>query len=178
MLELFKYTDSEQKELLKSMTILIDTREKEKKNTHITDYLDTKNISWIRKALPYGDYSVMIPKNEKLNIPRDLVFTNQICIERKASLSEWASNLVNDRSAVKKKFALSPPHKILMIENGSYEDMVNGNYYGNYSSKSYLATFHSMWHEFDIPIIFMPNPEYSGMFIAGYLWYYIRNIIK
>jgi hypothetical protein len=50
----------------------VDTREKN--NTHLTEYWDRKCILYKKKALDYGDYSFMIPKNESLNIPRDCFF--------------------------------------------------------------------------------------------------------
>ena len=62
-------------ELISSMVILVDTREKV--NTHITDYFDKKNIKYKKKALDYGDYSFMLPANESLGIPRDLYFHRQ-----------------------------------------------------------------------------------------------------
>ena len=157
------------------MTILVDTREHENKNNHILSYFDSKKIPWKKMKLEHGDYSFCVPANIELGILRDLYFTNKICIERKASLTEWAGNLTDDRSAVKKKFALAPAKTILLIENGSYADMVNGNYHSNYSAKSYWGSFHSIWHEFDVPIIFMPDPNYTGMFIRGYFTYYLRN---
>ena len=70
ILDKYKFTDKEMEELISSMTILVDTREQ--KNNHITDYFDRKKINYKRKALNYGDYSFMIPANEKLSIPRDL----------------------------------------------------------------------------------------------------------
>ena len=54
-------------ELISSMVILVDTREKV--NDHILEYFDKKNITYKKKALDYGDYSFMIPANEKLSIP-------------------------------------------------------------------------------------------------------------
>ena len=72
ILNKYKFTDKEMEELISSMTILVDTREQ--KNNHITDYFDRKKINYKRKALNYGDYSFMIPANEKLSIPRDLYF--------------------------------------------------------------------------------------------------------
>ncbi len=73
----YKYTDKEMEELISSIVILIDTREKV--NSHITDYFDRKGIPYKKKALDYGDYSFMIPANEKLSIPRDLYF-NTTCV--------------------------------------------------------------------------------------------------
>ena len=178
MLELFHYTEREQKELLNSIIILCDTREHENKNDHILQYFDAKNINYKKQKLDHGDYTFMIPADEKLNIPRDLFFGNEICVERKANLSEWANNLVQDRAAIKKKFAIAPKNTVLVIENGTYADMVNGNYEGNYSPKSYWASFHSIWNEFNVPIIFMPDNKYTGLFILGFFHYYLRNIIK
>lgn len=176
MIELYKYIDKEQKELLKSMVILVDTREQ--KNSHITNYFDSKNIPWKKLKLDYGDYSCMIPANEELGIPRDLYFDNEIIVERKANLDEFASNVTKERDRIKKELALAPENKILIIENGSYADMVNGKYRSQYSAQSYIGTFHSFWHEFNIPIIFMPDNTYTGQFIAYYFYYYLRNIIK
>ena len=88
-------------ELISSMTILVDTREQ--KNNHITDYFDRKKINYKRKALNYGDYSFMIPANEKLSIPRDLYFNNSCVIERKGSLEEISGNLTNGRDRFEKE---------------------------------------------------------------------------
>ena len=66
------------------MTVLVDTREQE--NGHITDYFDAKGIPYKKKALEFGDYSFLIPRNDELSIPRDLIFSHKIMIERKASL--------------------------------------------------------------------------------------------
>lgn len=67
MIQNFKYTDKEMEELIQSMVILVDTRER--KADHILEYFDKKNITYKKKALDYGDYSFMIPANEKLSIP-------------------------------------------------------------------------------------------------------------
>ena len=86
----FKYTEKQRKELLDSMVVLVDTREQ--RNEHIIATLNEKKIVHINKKLDYGDYSVMLPKNETLAIPHDLYFTDEIYIERKASLDELAQN--------------------------------------------------------------------------------------
>ena len=160
------------------MIILVDTREKTGKNDHILSYFDSKNISWEKRKLDYGDYSVAIPANPDLGILRDLYFDRDIVIERKASLDEFAGNVTKERDRIKKELTLAPANKVLIIENGSYADMVNGAYRSEYAPKSYYGTFHSFWHEFNIPIIFMPDPKYTGMFIRGYFQYYLRGIIK
>ena len=86
MLDKYYFTESEQKELIKSIGILVDTRELY--NQHITDWFDKKEIKWRSKALKQGDYSFYIPANDNLNIPRDIYYDKEIVIERKASLEE------------------------------------------------------------------------------------------
>ena len=44
MLGKYKYTEAEEKELLSSIVILVDT--KEKVNNHITDYFDAHGIPY------------------------------------------------------------------------------------------------------------------------------------
>ena len=178
MLERMKYTQKEQEALLKSMVVLVDTREKDGKNSHILSYFDSKNIPWKKFKLDCGDYSCAIPANEELGILRDLYFDNEVIIERKANLDEFASNVTKERERIKKEFALAPKNKVIIIENATYSDMILGNYKSEYAAKSYYGTVHSMWHEFDIPFVFMDDPKYTGCFIRGYLQYYIRNLIK
>lgn len=158
------------------MVIYCDTREQN--NRHIIDYFDKKGINHKIKKLDYGDYSFMIPKNENLGIPHDLDFSKRIMIERKGSLDEFASNLTRERDRFKKEMALAPETKIIMIENNTYSDLIHGNYRSNYHAMSYWASYHSIWYEFHCPIIFMPNPSESGLFIRGYFLYYLHNYLK
>lgn len=172
----YKYTDREEGDILRSITVLVDTREKA--NKHITDYFDKAGIKWEKKALKYGDYSFFVPANPELAIDRDLYFDNEIMIERKGSLEELSSNLTQERDRIEKEFALAPPHKVLLIENASYEDIVNGNYDTSYNNKAYWATVHALWHKYNIPTFFMKNNKYSGFFIRGYFTYYLKESMK
>ena len=176
MIENFKYTDKELEVLVKSMVILVDTREQ--KADHILEYFDKKQISYKKKALNYGDYSFMIPKNEELSIPRDLYFDKKIIVERKGSLEEISGNLTNGRDRFEKELCLAPKTKVLLIENGSYEDIAIGNYDTQYNKKSFWGSIHSFWHKYNTPVFFMPNNKYSGLFIRGYFEYYLKNIMK
>lgn len=162
--------------MLDSIVILVDTREKV--NDHVLKYFDYKKIPWKTMKLDYMDYSFVVPANEKLGIPRDLYFNKEIAIERKADLDELSGNLTKDRERLKREFTLSPSNKIMIIESASYVDMVKGNYTSSYDAKSFYGTFHSFWHEFNLPIVFIPDKNYTGMFIHGYFYYYLRGLIK
>lgn len=163
-------------ELISSMVILVDTREKV--NDHILEYFDKKNIAHKKKALDYGDYSFMIPANEKLSIPRDLYFTNKVVVERKASLEEISNNLTKERDRFEKELCLAPKTKVLLLENANYSDIATGNYNTQYNKKSFWASIHSFWFKYSIPIFFMPDNKWSGLFIRGYFEYYLKNYIR
>ena len=177
MIQNFKYTDNELKELLQSIVVVVDSREK--KQNHLTDWFDKKKIPYITKALDNGDYNFYLPMNEKLGIPRDLWFTHDLFFERKANLTELAGNLTKGRARFEEELATSKAlEKYLIIENANYADVVNGNYKSDYSSKSYLGTLHSFNHKYDLQIVFMPDPAYTPVFLYGTMQYYLRNILK
>lgn len=163
-------------ELVSSITVLVDTREKV--NEHIIEYFEKKGVKHKSKSLEFGDYSFMLPANERLSIPRDLYFTNQICIERKASLEEISNNLTKERARFEKELSLAPKTKVILLENANYEDIATGNYKTQYNKKSFWASLHSFWFKYNVPIFFMPNNKYSGLFIRGYFEYYLKNYIR
>lgn len=176
MLQYFKYTDKEVDELIKLITILVDTREK--KNQHLLDYWASKGIAYKKKSLSYGDYSFMLPKQVKLNIDRDIYFDKKIVIERKGSLEELSGNLTRERDRLEKELCLAPKNKVILIEGANYSDVVTGNYDTQYNKKSYWASLHSFWHKYNIPIFFMPDIKFSGVFIRGYFEYYLKQYLR
>lgn len=176
MLGKYKYTESEEKELLDSIVILVDS--KEKVNDHITDYFDTHGIPWKRKALKSGDYSFYVPKNEKLSIFRDTYFTDEVFVERKRNLEELSGNFSQKRADFEEEFSRAKAKKkILLIESANYSDVVNGNYDTDYNKKSYLGSLHSFNHKYDLEIVFMPERAYSPIYIIGVMKYYLRSLI-
>ena len=177
MLEKYRYTETEQKKLLNSITIIVDKQEKV--NNHITEYFDKHKIPYINRSLDNGDYSFFLPKNEELSILKDWYFTDSIMIERKNSCEELAGSLSQSRDRFEDEFLRSKAEKkYLLIENANYYDVVNGNYNTKYNSKSYLGSIHSFNHKYNLEVIFMPDKAYSAIFIYATFQYYLRNIIK
>lgn len=176
MIELYKYTEAEQKELLASMTILLDTREQS--NKHIVDWLDKKKKPYKQKKLDYGDYSFLIPANEKLNIPRDLYFDSKVAVERKGSLDELAGNMTTDRARIEKEFSLFKGNMKMIIENATYEDVKNGNYRSKYAAESFLGTLHSFNSKYGVDFVFMPNNESTPLYIYLHFLHWFRNYLR
>lgn len=123
------------------MTILVDTREQ--KADHIIGYFDRKSVNHKKKALNYGDYSFLIPANEKLGIQRDMYFDSKVCVERKGSLEEISGNLSKDRARFEKELSLAPETKVILLENANYSDIADGNYNTQYNKKSFIGSLHS-----------------------------------
>ena len=175
MLKQYRYTDKELNELLKSMTILVDAREQ--KNTHLTDYWDIKKIPYIVKKLDFADYTFMVPANPELGIIRDLYFNDIVSVERKNSLEEISSNFTTTRLAFESEFIRSKGKVHLMIENGTYEDIVNHNYKTDYKPVSFIASLHSFVDRYDLRLKFMKDNKYSGYYIYMTFKYALRNYL-
>lgn len=176
MLRYYKYTDKEKASLLKSIVVLVDTREKE--NKHIIEFFDKKGILWKSKALSNGDYSFFIPANPELNIDRDLYYDGEIIVERKNSVDELAGNFTKGRTRFEEEMATFPGKKFLLIEGNTYGDIVNGNYRSEYAAKSYLATLHTFNHRYGLEVFFMPQKDLSGLWIYSTFMYYLREKLR
>ena len=156
--------------------MLIDTREQ--KNSHLTKWFDKKSISYKKKKLDNCDYSFYVPANPQLNIERELRFNKEIAIERKASLDELAGNLTQHRTRFEEEMATFSGKKYLLIENATYDDIVNSNYRSDYNAKSYLATLHTFNHRYDLEIVFMPDSNQSALWIYSTFVYWLREKLK
>ncbi len=169
------YTEKEQKELLKSIVVLIDTREQE--NAHILQFLERKKVRTKSKKLDFGDYSFFIPANPELGINRDIWFDKEIVVERKGSLTELATNIGEKREQfenelIRKKDAIM----YLMIENGSWENINLHMYRSEYKPVSFLGTLYAFMARYGISIDY-PSKELAGQFIYSTFHYYMREKI-
>lgn len=177
MLDRHRYTDAEIDRILKSITVLTDSREQ--KNDHILSYFDQHNVLHKKMGLPCGDYSFMIPADLDLGISRDKYFFNDIFIERKNSAAELSGCFAQTRARFEEEFALAKAkRKYLMIENCTYADIAEGNYRTDYSSKSFLGSIHTFNCRYNLEICFMPDIKYSPVFILGTFHYYLRDLLK
>ena len=170
---LYKYTEAEVKELLKSLVIICDTREQ--KNNHIINWLDTKKIPHVSRKLEHGDYSCYLPANESMGIYRDTYLTNIVSIERKANLGELSGNLTKDRARLESEFIRTRGKLYLLIENATYGDIVAHKYPTQYNPKSFIASLKTFEARYNIHTVYMPNAEYTASFIYQTLAYHTRE---
>lgn len=172
MVQLHKYDKVELDTILKSMVILYDSNEKE--NSHILEYLDKKKVKYKKMKLNFGDYSFYLPANEKLGITRDLYFTDVVTVERKGSLEEVSGNFTNGRANIEEEFTRKRGIMHFMIENASYEDIVNHNYNTKYEPLSFIATLNSFEARYNLKTSFVKR-QAAGNFIYHKFYYYLRE---
>lgn len=176
MIAQYKYTDAELKQILKTLTVIVDTREKE--NEHILNYLSSKKIPYIEQALSFGDYSYMLPACPELGIGRDMYFTNDIVVERKASLEELSGNLAQKREQFENEFLRARDCDItLLVERGSLSDIYTHKYQTELKETAFMASLLAWEQRYGIKLQFV-HMTHSGQFIYGKFYYHLREILK
>ena len=172
-----KYSDSEIQQILKYMIILVDSREKS--NAHLLNYWDKHKIAYKIMALPAGDYSFALEAIPELDIPHCMYYYNDVIIERKNSLEELSGCFAHTRERFNDEWSRCyAKRRYLLIEDGSYKQLLNGEYNTNYGSKSFLGSLHSFNAKYGLEVVFMPDKELSPVFILATFQYYLRYLIK
>lgn len=171
---LYRYSDKEIAELLKTITILVDTREQ--KNEHITQYFDSKGIAYKSHKQDTGDYSVMLPKNQELGIYRDTFFP--CAVERKNSVDELAQT-IKERTRFENELIRGQKLKfLLMVEDpNGYENLILGKYQSQFEAKALLGSLKSFEARYNFATVFIPKKA-AGNYLYHHFYYQVRNYLK
>lgn len=171
---LYQFTDTEIKKLLKTLIVIVDTREQQ--NEHIINYLVKKDVPYKIKKLDHGDYSAFLPADESLGLPRPLHF--DIAIERKNGIDELAAS-VKDRNRFENEFYRARDARFtLMVEDANgYEDIIMHRYRSQYEPKALLASLKTFEARYGFTTAFIKK-ELAGNFIYHHLYYFVRDALK
>lgn len=176
MLAKFIYNDTEIEELLKSLIILVDSREKE--NAHIINYFEKRGINYKIQKLDAGDYAAIIPKNLDLGIPKDLMLP--VMIERKNSLDELIGSF-KERVRFESEFIRATKNNfkiLLLVEDGQgYQNILSGKYTSQYEPKALLGSLKAFESRYNFVTTFIDG-IYSGNWIYYTLLYNAREVLK
>ncbi len=161
------YTPKQYEKLLNSMTIIVDTAEKN--NEHITQWFDKNNIAWKNRKLKTGDYNFMLPKDPDLGIDMDTYFIDDIMIERKNSVEELAGNLARSSSDDHRFLREVGRMKeidtnYLLIEDSDISDLLNGRYRSSINATAMWRTILTIQKQTGLYLYFVPK-EYMGRII-------------
>ena len=161
-----KYHPCEIEKILRTMVILVDTREQNtpKAKKRYSQF----GCEVERKALKFGDYSARLTglDGEEINLE------SIVCIERKMGLDELCSCFCHGRERFRREFerALNVNAKVyLLIENDTLDDAYAGAYRSKMSANSLTASILAWSIEFGIMPYFISSQR-SGKLIHDILY--------
>lgn len=172
----YKYTDKEINEIMKTLTIVIDTREKV--NGHILEYFKQKEVPVKIQKIDTGDYGCMIPKNDELGIYRD-IYLNSF-VERKNGVDEITGNLQKDtQHAFENELIRSQKGKFVMfVEEPNFDEKVaGGKYRSKYDPKALKGRLESLKARYDFEICPMSKKMIAHN-IYHRFYYQMREYLK
>jgi ERCC4-type nuclease len=171
-------TDKRIAEILKGISIIVDTREQD---LHLVDWFKKYNIPYIQRALKFADYSFECPPIPELDFNEPVSFEQRIVVERKNGLDELSGCLAQSRERFQKELQKAKDvgaKFILMVEEPQgYEKIMKHQYGTNLSEKSFAASLFTFQARYNIEIQFIP-PNMAGWFVYSTFYYYLRSELK
>lgn len=169
----------EQKNVLDSMEILIDTREQPSKRAERR--YESFGVPYERATLSYGDYcyNAVLPNGEPL-YDRNRTLTPLCVVERKMNLDELAQCLTRSRERFKREFERAQEQGariFLVVENASWESLLNGKYRTKMSPAAFEGSLLAWMVRYDLGLIFCKE-ETSGRIIKGILYRDLKERVE
>lgn len=178
MLNRRKYSDKELNKILSKENIVILVDSREKANKHILDVFDAEGIQYRVTTLESGDYTFELKAIPELDIPHTMDFRQDVMIERKNSLDEISGNFTRGRERFNDEFGRAwAIKKYLLIEDGSYEKILNHEYKSEYNPSSFFASLLSFDARYNLHICFA-SKKTSAILIYNICKYALREILK
>lgn len=174
-----KYHPCEIERILRSMVILVDTREQDTARARIR--YEQFGCEIERKALKFGDYSARLTglEGEEINLE------NVVCVERKMDLDELCGCFCNNkecknRDRFEREFERcrdSGAHMHLLIENDSLDNAYAGCYRSRMLPKALMASLLSWCIKYRFTPHFISSQR-SGLLIHDILYREARAYLE
>lgn len=164
---------------LKSMEIIIDTREQPSKRAQRR--YESFCAPYIRQTMSYGDYTYnfKLPSGEKL-FREDETIKGHAIVERKQDLVELSQCFCQSRERFEKEFKRAKDNKAsiyLVVEDANWENLINGKYATKFNSKAFFSSITAWMARYDIKIIFCKS-ETSGKLIKEILYRELKERLE
>jgi len=172
----YKYSENEIKKIIKTLTIIVDSREKT--NDHVLSYFRKQEVPYIIQKLDVGDYSFFIPANEEYGILRDLHFKS--FVERKNSVDEICGNLQKDtQQAFINELTRSLGSRfVLFVEDENFDETIaQHNYRSQYDPKALKGRLESFKVKYNFEICPMHKKMIGHNILHRFLYqarYYLK----
>lgn len=169
----------EQQEVLRSMEILVDTREQPTKRA--MKRYERFGCPHRRCTLSYGDYTynAMLPDGRYIYDVSETVEPACV-IERKMSLDELAACFCSGRDRFIREFqraAERDARVFMIVENANWENLLNGKYRTKMNAKAFVASLIAFMIRFNMGIIFCKE-ETAGDLIKEILYRDLKERLK
>lgn len=172
-------THFEIEDCLKSMEILVDTREQPSQRA--TDRYNSFGCPWHRQTLAYGDYTYnfLLPDGTKRHSDNVTVCGDAI-VERKMSLTELSGCFCQSRDRFRAEFekaAEKHASVYLLVEDASWEKLITGKYKTRFNPAAFLASLLAWSIRYNIKPIFC-RQETSGRIIKEILYRELKERLE
>lgn len=161
----------EEKEVLKSFEILIDTREQD--TARARRRYTAFGVPYRRGTLSYGDYTydAVLPGGAHI-LDADKTVEPLCAVERKMNLDELAQCFTRGRKRFQNEFeraAANGCRITLLVENASWENLYNGKYRTKFNAAAFVGSVHAWANRYGMNLIFCKE-ETSGKIIRDILY--------
>lgn len=164
-------THFEAQQVLDSMEILVDTRERPTPKAE--QRYKSFGVPYSRATLAYGDYTANFVLLDGSLLYDKTRAINPICIiERKMDLDELAQCFTHSRDRFEREFQKAAANNCfihLICENGSYEKIAGHKYDSKYPPNTFLASITAWERRYNIHFHFCSSLE-SGHLIREFLY--------
>lgn len=167
-----EYSPFELDQALQSMTILVDTREKDTPVLH--KRLDGLGCTYERKKLECGDYGATYTGRDGLRA------VLPVAVERKMALDELCSCFTRERERFKWEFERAKNLGIklyLLVENASWENVFAGKYRSKFNPEALIASVLAWSIRYSFQVIFC-KPESTGKLIYKIMRYELKERLE
>lgn len=164
---------------LESMIVCVDNREQPSERAE--QRYKSFGCPYRRQTLDYGDYTYnfVLPDGRELFDVAERI-KGQAVIERKMNLDELANCFTHERKRFQAEFerAKQADAKVyLLVENASWELLLNGQYRSKFNPKSFKASLTAFMARYDLSVIFCKS-ETSGNLIREILYRELKERLE
>ena len=131
--------------------------------------------------MSYGDYSynALLPDGTWL-FTEDKALSPYVVIERKMNLDELASCFTHTRDRFEREFKKAKDNGariFLLVENASWENLMNGRYASKLNQNAFFASLCTWLIRYDVQLVFCKE-ETSGKIIKELLYRDLKHRIE
>lgn len=164
---------------LKSMQIVVDTREQPSKRAERR--YEAFSAPYTRQTLSYGDYTYnfLLPSGKWLYEAQETI-KGHVVIERKQDLVELSQCFCQSRERFEREFERARENDAsiyLLVEDATWENLINGKYATKFNSKAFFASITAWMARYGIKVIFCKS-ETSGRMIREILYRELKERLE